>query len=235
MQHPNGSPPAAHFSAPIGEGCLRRPISDAPEARCDLQRRHRRSTGHIFSAPGWRGVPPAAHSFLSCQKRMGRKEALGTRNSAYAPEKAFCFCMPFTDSASRKERPSGGPQNFCCLKFRCGKYLCLQNRKASVPNPCRGFQVLPVSAPQFLLAAEEKRAKQKDQRSEAQARQRYKIVPAVFSSISFLPRQKRYGPRSGGDGAANRTALPAHTNARSEALLIPIHPMSAGSYRENAP
>ena len=22
-------------------------------------------------------VPPAAHSFLSCQKRMGRKEALG--------------------------------------------------------------------------------------------------------------------------------------------------------------
>ena len=27
--------------------------------------------------------------------------------------------------------------------------------------------------------------------------------PAVFSSISFLPRQKRYGPRSGGDGAQN--------------------------------
>ena len=36
-------------------------------------------------------------------------------------------------------------------------------------------------------------------------------IPAVFSSISFLPRQKRYGPRSGGDGAAYRTVLSAHT------------------------
>ena len=42
-----------------------------------MRRRLRRSAGHIFSAPEWRGVPPAAHSFLSCQKRMGRKEALG--------------------------------------------------------------------------------------------------------------------------------------------------------------
>ena len=73
-----------------------------------MRRRLHRSAGHIFSAPEWRVVPPAAHSFLSCQKRMGRKEALGTRNRADAPEKAFCFCVPFTDGASRKERPSGG-------------------------------------------------------------------------------------------------------------------------------
>ena len=180
-------------------------------------------------------MPPAAHSFLSCQKRMGRKEALENEIALSRLIKQFVPLCVLSLHRPSSERPSGGPQNFCCLKFRCGKYLCLQNRKASVPNPCRGFQVLPVSAPQFLLAAEEKRAKQKDQRSEAQARQRYKIVPAVFSSISFLPRQKRYGPRSGGDGAANCTAPPAHTNARSEALLIPIHPASAGSYRENAP
>ena len=31
---------------------------------------------YISNAPEWRGMPPAAHSFLSCQKRMGRKEAL---------------------------------------------------------------------------------------------------------------------------------------------------------------
>ena len=37
---------------------------------------------------------PRAHSFLSCRKRMGRKEALGTRNSAAAPEKQFVtFCV----------------------------------------------------------------------------------------------------------------------------------------------
>jgi len=59
----------------------------APEAQCGLRSRIRRSAGHIFSAPEWRGVPPAAHSFLSCQKRMGRKEALEIRNSADAPKK----------------------------------------------------------------------------------------------------------------------------------------------------
>ena len=73
-----------------------------------MRRRIRRSAGHIFSAPEWRGVPPAAHSFLSCQKRMGRKEAPETRNRADAPEKAFCFCVPFTDRAFRKERTSSG-------------------------------------------------------------------------------------------------------------------------------
>ena len=46
-------------------------------------------------------------------------------------------------------------------------------------------------------------------------------IPAAFSSISFLPRQKRYGPRSGGDGAANRSAPPAHTKHASGS--IPRH------------
>ena len=41
------------------------------------------------------------------EKSMQKRDA-GVRNSAVAPEKAFCFCMPFTDGASRKERPSGG-------------------------------------------------------------------------------------------------------------------------------
>ena len=42
---------------------------------------------------------------------------------------------------------------------------------------------------------------------------RYKIVPAPFSSISFPARGKRYGPRSGRDGAPNHTAPPAHSKA----------------------
>ena len=41
--------------------CLQQIISDAPKARCGLQRRRRRSAGHIFSAPEWRGMPPEAH------------------------------------------------------------------------------------------------------------------------------------------------------------------------------
>jgi len=131
----------------------------APEARFDLVRRHRRSAGHIFSAPEWRVVPPAAHSFLSCQKRMGRKEAPGTRNRADAPEKAFCFCVPFTDRAFRKERPSGGPQNFCHPKILLRQIFLPAKSKSICSESMRGFQVLPVSASQFLLVAEEKRAK----------------------------------------------------------------------------
>ena len=144
-----------------GAECLRRGISNAPKARCDYERRHRRSAGHIFSAPEWRVVPPAAHSFLSCQKRMGRKKALGTRNRADAPEKAFCFCVSFTDRAFRKERPSGGPQNFCRLKNLLRQIFLPVKSKSICSESMRGFQVLPVSASQPLLVAEEKRAKSK--------------------------------------------------------------------------
>ncbi len=164
----NSALPARFFPLPRrfflrrnGAGCFRRHVSYAPKGRCDMRRRLRRSAGHIFSAPEWRVVPPAAHSFLSCQKRMGRKEAPGTRNRADAPEKAFCFCVPFTDRAFRKERPSGGPQNFCHLKILLRQIFLPVKSKSICSESMRGFQVLPVSAPQFLLVAEEKRAKSK--------------------------------------------------------------------------
>jgi len=92
---------------------------------------------------------------------MGRKEAPGTRNRADAPEKAFCFCVPFTDRAFRKERPSGGPQNFCHLKILLRQIFLPVKSKSICSESMRGFLVLPVSAPQFLLVAEEKRAKSK--------------------------------------------------------------------------
>ena len=151
--------PRRFFLRRNGAGCFRRHVSYAPKGRCDMRRRLRRSAGHIFSAPEWRGVPPAAHSFLSCQKRMGRKEAPGTRNRADAPEKAFCFCVPFTDRAFRKERPSGGPQNFCHPKILLRQIFLPAKSKSICSESMRGFQVLPVSASQPLLVAEEKRAK----------------------------------------------------------------------------
>ena len=43
----------------------------------------------------------------------------------------------------------------------------------------------------------------------------------------FLPRQKRYGPRSGGCGFANCTASPAHSNCTSGG--IPRHPAQKNS------
>ena len=53
------------------------------------------------------------------------------------------------------------------------------------------------------------------------ARKRYFTFPAPFSSISFPARGKRYGPRSGGCGSANRTAPPAHS--KHAAGGIPRH------------
>ena len=151
--------PRRFFLRRNGAGCFRRHVSYAPKGLCDMRRRLRRSAGHIFSAPEWRVVPPAAYFFLSCQKRMGRKEAPGTRNRADAPEKAFCFCVPFTDRAFRKERTSGGPQNFCRLKNLLRQIFLPVKSKSICSESMRGFQVSPVSAPQFLLVAEEKRAK----------------------------------------------------------------------------
>ena len=46
--------------------------------------------------------------FSVLPEKNGEKRGAGDANSAVAPEKAFCFCVPFTDDTSRKERPSGG-------------------------------------------------------------------------------------------------------------------------------
>ena len=46
-------------------------------------------------------------------------------------------------------------------------------------------------------------------------------------TVPFLPRQKRYGPRSGSDGATNCTAPPAHSNCTSGG--IPRHPAQKNS------
>ena len=90
------------------------------------------------------------------------------------------------------------------------------------PYKCGLLEVRPFLLRSLYRLRKRNEPSKKGQRLEAQARQRYKIVPAVFSSISFLPRQKRYGPRSGGCGFANCTAPPAHLNCTSGG--IPRHP-----------
>ena len=117
--------------------CLQQIISDAPKARCGLQRR-RRSAGHIFSAPEWCGMPPAAHSFLSCQKRMGRKEALGTQMAPSRLKKHFAsaylspIALPARD-ALRAAVGSGFPSARHAVQvalFAPVEYLTYGSRKA---------------------------------------------------------------------------------------------------------
>ena len=57
-----------------------------------------------------RGMPPAAISFPSCEKRYGRK-GRRKREIALARGKACRFCLPFIVGPCRKERPSGGASN----------------------------------------------------------------------------------------------------------------------------
>ena len=104
------------------------PLSNAPEARCGLRHSGRRSAGSSSQAPYSSFRRKRQNSYISLlvlsklqplrwvaiwfqpflREKIWKKRALETRNSADAPEKAFCFCVPFTDGASRKERPSGG-------------------------------------------------------------------------------------------------------------------------------
>ena len=56
---------------------------------------------HVFSAPEWRRMPPAAHSFLSCRKRMGRKEAL-ENGIALTRLKSLSFCFAFSRYTVRR-------------------------------------------------------------------------------------------------------------------------------------
>ena len=60
---------------------------------------------------------------------------------------------------------------------------------------------------------------------------RYNPRPAPFSSISFPARGKRYGPRSGGDGAADRTAPGAFEICR----LFSMWERSKAQVRKNTP
>ena len=156
----NSALPARFLPLPRRFFLRRNGAGFAPQAHSFLcQNSAGRLRQRVSAAPGWRSVSPTAHSFLSCQKRMGRKEAPGTRNRADAPEKAFCFCVPFTDRAFRKERPSGKPQNFCRLKNLLRQIFLPVKSKSICSESMRGFRVSPVSASQFLLVAEEKRAK----------------------------------------------------------------------------
>ena len=140
------------FCAGMARALLRRPILFCARTARD-------ASGSVFQLRR-DGAVCLRRPILFClaRKEWGEKRRW-RRNRAVAPEKVFFFCVPFTDSASRKERPSGRPQNFCRLKNLLRQIFLPVKSKSICSESMQGFQVLPVSAPQFLLVAEEKRAK----------------------------------------------------------------------------
>ena len=75
-----------------GAECLRRRVSNAPEARCGLRSRIRRSAGHIYSL---------------LREKIWKKRALERFYSAYAPEKACRSVLRFVVALSVVRTPFG--------------------------------------------------------------------------------------------------------------------------------
>ncbi len=146
--------PRRFFCVRMARALLRRPILFCARTARD-------ASGSVFQLRR-DGAVCLRRPILFClaRKEWGEKRRW-TRNRADAPEKAFCFCVPFTDRAFRKERPSGGPQNFCRLKNLLRQIFLPAKSKSICSESMRGFQDLPVSASQTLLVAEDKRAKSK--------------------------------------------------------------------------
>ena len=148
----------------------------------------------VFSASEWRGLCSAGPFFSALPEKNGEKRGAGERNSAVAPDKTIRSILRFVVSFPSSERPSGGPQNFCHLKILLRQIFLPAKSKNICSESMRGFQVLPVSAPQSLLIAEEKRVKQKGQKLENSARKRYSRPPASLFCILFSDKPEKSMP-----------------------------------------
>ena len=171
--------PRRFFLRQNGAGCFRRHVSYAPKGRCDMRRRLRRSAGHIFSAPEWRVVPPAAHfvcaggalrfaapspplrgPYLFCLGRKDMEEkTAGMRNRAVAPDKTIRSILRLVVTPSVVRTPFGRAAEFLLSKILLRQIFVPAKSKSICPESMRCFQVSPVSASQPLLVVEEKRAK----------------------------------------------------------------------------
>ena len=116
------APERGSFFAPDGVGCLRRCSSNAPETRCNLRSRIRRSAGHIFSV---------------LAEKIWKKRPLERFYSAVAPEPLSfgLFCLArFSSAANRdcqaetgKTRKSTHGFKADTFRFCIHKYLTQRN------------------------------------------------------------------------------------------------------------
>ena len=117
----------------------------------------RDASGGSFFCTNRCGMPPTAHSFLSCQKRMGRKEALGNEIALSRLKKHFAsayhspIALP-ARNALRAAVGSGFPSARHAVRvvlFTPVEYLTYESRKAVLPAraalriarndfPCKG-------------------------------------------------------------------------------------------------
>ena len=98
--------------------------------------------------------------FCLARKEWGEKRRW-TRNSAVAPEKSIRYILRFVVTPSVVRTPFGRAAEFLPSKILLRQIFVPAKSKGVCSESMQGFQVLPVSHPQSLLVAEEKRTKQK--------------------------------------------------------------------------
>ena len=116
--------------------CAGRLISYAPDARCDYERRIRRSAGHIFSAIGIAGCLRRPILFCLARKEWGEKRRW-TRNSAFAPEKACRSILRFVVTQAVVRTPFGRAAEFLRSKTLLRQIFVPAKSKSICPESMR--------------------------------------------------------------------------------------------------
>ena len=137
-----------------------------------------------------RGVSPTAHSFLSCQKRMGRKEALENEIALRAEKTCRSVLRVFVTQAVVRT-PFGRAAEFLPSKILLRQIFVPAKSKSICPESMRrlsGFSRF-CSAASIGCGRETRQAK--GQKLENSARKRYSRPQRLFFAYFFLTSQKK--------------------------------------------
>ena len=164
-----------------GAECLRRRVSNAPEARCGLRSRIRRSAGHIFSL---------------LREKIWKKRALERFYSAYAPEKACRSVLRFVVTLSVVRTPFGRAAEFLLSEIPLRQIFVPAKAQGICAKFTRRLSGFARFSPAVSIGCGRETSQAQSQRSEAQARSAISRPQRLFFAYFFLTSQKKVCPRS---------------------------------------
>ena len=187
------APERGSFFASDGVGCLRRCSSNAPEARCNLRSRIRRSAGHIF--------------FVLAEK-IWKKRPLERFYCAVAPEPLtfglFTWLVSLPQPIETAEQKRAKPESLCTDS---GQILF----DFAGTNICRS-KILDgrnsAARPKGVRTTDGVTTKRRTERQVFSARKRYSRPRRLFFAYFFLTSQNKVCPRS--DPAPLRCSIRAY-------------------------
>ena len=159
-----------------GAECLRRRVSNAPEARCGLRSRIRRSAGHIFSL---------------LREKIWKKRALERFYSAYAPEKACRSVLRVVAALSVVRTPFGRAAEFLLSEIPLRQIFVPAKAQGICAKFTRRLSGFARFSPAVSIGCGRETSQAQSQRSEAQARSAISRPQRLFFAYFFLTSQKK--------------------------------------------